>query len=326
MQVPAPPVARQVCSSNANLRGRSGAARAYSLGMGPLRPYVVGVVALVVLGWAASAPAQDACARACRHMNVVSEREFKKELAPKLKKAERERMMKDSRAKEPERLAKCTTRCRAGRFDPKCVLRAKATLDYVACLTSGKGAVASAPAAGPGGKSRLSPTEREEVWKALAAANVKGKPVAAVERAKILKALDGTQPKYRLMLLGAALAESGAGMYGADLTAAFKALGEAAPEQAQLMILRDLTVPLAAMGCARPVADAMKLRREDQPAQLLATCPPPGKPRFFTVEKAGKTPLGPLLLALVLEHRARASGFPADPLHRRAVEILLQHR
>src|SRR5512142_1876891 len=102
------------------------------------------LILAVVLGAPGGARAQDACARACRHMAVVSEREFKKELAPKLGKAERERISRDSRAKEPERLAKCTTRCRAGRFDPKCVLRAKATLEYVACLTSGKGA-ASAP-------------------------------------------------------------------------------------------------------------------------------------------------------------------------------------
>jgi len=47
----------------------------------------------VVVAAPGVARAQDACARACRHMNVVSEREFKKELAPKLSKAERERMM-----------------------------------------------------------------------------------------------------------------------------------------------------------------------------------------------------------------------------------------
>jgi hypothetical protein len=288
------------------------------------RGAVIGVLLAVPLLTPRPARAQDACARACRHMNVVSEREFKKELAPKLAKAERARMVRESRAKEPERLARCTARCRAGRFDPKCVLRATATLEYVGCLTSVKGAAAaSAPASGPA-PGKLSPAEREQLFKTLAAATVKGKPVAAPVRAKILRALDGVRPGQRLMLLGAALAESGAGMYGADLTGTFRALGQAAPEQASLAVLRDLSVPLAALGCARPVAQAVRLRREDQAAQLLATCPPAG-PRLLPPEKAAGAQLGPLLLALVLEHRARQGGFAADPLHRRAVEILLQH-
>jgi hypothetical protein len=266
-------------------------------------------------------------------MNMVSEREFAKELAPKLSKAERERMVKESRAKEPERLAKCTTKCRAGRFDPKCVLRAKATLEYVACLTTGKGAAAaaaSAPAAGPAAGSgrigKLTPAQRADLFKALAAAGTKGKPVAAPVRKKILKALDAVKAEHRVGLLGAALAESAAGMYGADLTAVFTALATMGPRERRLGVLRDLAVPLAAMGCARAVGQAMALKPDLQNAHLLATCPPVGIPRLIPAARGQQASSELLLLALVLEHRARAAGFAADPLHRRAVEILLQAR
>jgi hypothetical protein len=288
----------------------------------------VTAVVAVTFGAPRPARAEDACARACQHMNVVSEREFQKELAPKLSKAERERMLKESRAKEPERLAKCTARCRAGRFDPKCVLRAKATLEYVGCLTSGKGAAAAAaPASGPArGRGALSSAEREQILKALSAANVKGKPVAAAERKKILKALDAVKPRQRVELLGAALAESAAGMYGADLTPAFKALYTMSPDQRRLGVLRELTVPLAAAGCARAVAQTMALKPELQSGYLLANCPAAGSPRLIPPARGQQAAAELLLLALVLEHRARASGFAADPLHRRAVEILLQAR
>ena len=295
-----------------------------------LRLSLVAVTAVALAG-PRPARAQDACARACQHMNVVSEREFNKELAPKLSKAERERMLKESRAKEPERLAKCTTKCRAGRFDPKCVLRAKATLEYVGCLTSGKGAdaAASAPASGPAARGRLAalpPGEREQLFKALAAANVKGKPVAAPVRKKILKALDAVKPADRVALLGAGLHESAAGMYGADLLAAFKALYTMPPDLRRMGVLRELTVPLAAIGCARAVAQTMALKPELQPAYLIANCPAPGSPRLVTAARGAKAQSELLLLALVLEHRARANGFAADPLHRRAMEILLQAR
>jgi hypothetical protein len=303
--------------------------RPYTLGMRARWGVVMGVAVAVALLAAAPARAQDACARACRHMNVVSEREFKKELAPKLAKAERERITRESKAKEPERLAKCTTRCRAGRFDPKCVLRAKATLEYVGCLTSGTGAAAAGPASGPAGKGRtgaLAPAQREELFKALAAANVKGKPVAAPVRTKILKALDAVKSADRLSLLGAGLYEAGAGMYGADLLPAFKALYTMPEPQRRLGVLRDLTMPLAAIGCARPAAAAMALKPELQSGYLLGACPPAGAPRLIPLARGRAASTELLLLALVMEHRARAGGFGADPLHLRALDVLVQAR
>jgi len=292
--------------------------------MRPALPLSLLAVIAATLAAPPPARAQDACARACQHMNVVSEREFAREVAPKLAKAERERMLKESRAREPERLAKCVTKCRAGRFDPKCVLRAKATLEYVGCLTGGKGAEVE-PASGPA-RGRRSPAEREQLLKALAAASAKGRPVAAAERTKILKALDAVKPRQRVELLGAALAESAAGMYGADLLPAFKALSTMAPEQRRLGVLRELTVPLAAAGCARAVAQAMALKPELQSGYLLANCPAAGSPRLIASARGAGAQMELLLLALVLEHRARASAFPTDPLHRRAVEVLLQSR
>jgi hypothetical protein len=115
-------------------------------------------------------------------------------------------------------------------------------------------------------------------------------------------------------------------MYGADLTAAFKSLYTMAPDHRRLGVLRELTVPLAAAGCARAVAQAMALKPELQSGYLLANCPAAGSPRLIPPARGQQAAAELLLLALVLEHRARASTFAADPLHRRAVEILLQAR
>jgi hypothetical protein len=270
----------------------------------------------------AAAPARGqpaACARACEHMRVIGDREFARELAPKLSKEERETITRQAKAKEPERLATCMARCRAGRFDPGCVLRAASTAALFSCMSARPGA--GGPPARP---DILSPEQRQAALKAAAA--VKGKPIPLAAQKKILKLLDAVKPADRLSLLGAALAESAAGMYGADLVGAFKAIATVAPDHRRLGVLRELTVPLAAIGCAPAVVDAVKLVPAQQNAHLLAHCPPAGKPRLMTATHGVKAPAEVLALALVLQHRARASGFAANPLHRRAIEVLLQAR
>jgi hypothetical protein len=247
----------------------------------------------------------DDCARACNYMRTVSEKEMAGMSG--FSAEEKKRITAKSNADEPARMAKCMSACTEGRVDTACVLAAKQTMDYVRCL-----------------KPKTASPERDAV---LAAAersrSFQGRALSSAEETKILRALSSVEPRHRLPMLGAALAESAAGMYGSDLVEAFTALAQSGGERMSLaLVARPLAVPIAAMGCARAVADSVRLVPAEQPAALVAACPPTG-PRYFTAQAAGRAELPRLMLAFVMEHRARASGFGGDPLHKRAVEILL---
>jgi hypothetical protein len=256
----------------------------------------------------------DDCARACDHMRVVSEKELSGmgELSPEEKKKLREK----SQAGEPARLAKCVAACKEGRVDTRCVLAATDTIGYLKCLK----------AKPPGGAaSSLPPDERERVLdQARASASFRGRPLPAREQAKILDALAHLPADRRTTLIGAWLGESGATMYGEDVARAGEEITRSGDERLGFAILgRHLAPAIAQMGCARSVGDAVALAPAEQAAHLAESCPPPPAARLFPAARVKGTPLGPLMLALILEQRARQSGFAGDPLHRRFVEILL---
>jgi hypothetical protein len=149
----------------------------------------------------------------------------------------------------------------------------------------------------------------------------KGQALAPEVRSKLLAAINGVEAEKRLLLLGAALDEEAGPMYGADLKPAFKALTTMDPAFVRQSVVQALQQPLVGMGCAGAMAEAIKVVPAKQATQLAAGCPGAG-PRLLQAAAIEGARVELVMLALILEHRARRDGLAADPLHRKAVEIL----
>lgn len=294
-------------SDRSSRRWKADAEAAYD---GRMRSALVASSALLLVA-AAVAPARaDDCEKACTHMRTVSEAELAR--APGMSLDDKKRIQERSTANEPTRMQKCLAGCREGRVDTACVLRATDTMGYLPCL-----------------KSRNAPprdTLESRVTEGVrASAEFRGKALPAAERAKILDALAKIDRSRAHLLLGAALAESGGPMYGDDLVPAFRAIANDVDGSATLpRLLEPLTLPLAQLGCARAVADAVRLPPPQARRQVAATCPKPPAARVVDPAVAPSLRMERLLLAIVLDGRARQSGLASDPLHLRAMQILLR--
>lgn len=264
-----------------------------------------------------AAAAESECTRACRHRSEVKLREFEKNDALKsYHKDAWPQFLERTKRADAEALPACVSRCEQGAFDPKCVLAAQKGTELLACIKPSGALSSGGLKLSDSGAQRGGPTFGEPP---------PGKPLLSSEQTKILGALGRVSDSQKIMLLGAALDESGGSMYGEDLRPAFRALGGSDPMRQKLAVLSALQVPLVMMGCGRQVAQMMQLTEAQQGEYLANSCPPPPSERLLPAGQTRAVRSERLLIALLLAHRAQRGGFTGDALHKKAMEILLSN-